>query len=224
MAARDAVDEQAGAVVTGRKVRGLDANQRRKQRRDDLLAAALRLFAEQGHPNVSIEQICQTAYVSTKSFYDLFDSKEECFLALFEQLSATVEDCIGRALREVKRAGPDRIDDVLAGFVRHLAADPHLLTVTFGESASISPAVDRQRRINRRHAATVIEHIWRDFGLVTANTEAIRPIAVGAIGGLFDIISDWLHDHDPALPEHVAVLRADLITYHRALHTGLTAS
>ena len=65
-----------GVTSAGRRVRGLDADQRRKQRRDQLLATTLDLLAAKGYQSVSIEQICQTAYVSTKSFYELFDSKD----------------------------------------------------------------------------------------------------------------------------------------------------
>jgi len=46
------------------------------------LTAAFELFARDGYVNTSIEQICQTAYVGNKAFYELFDSKEDCYLAL----------------------------------------------------------------------------------------------------------------------------------------------
>jgi Bacterial regulatory proteins, tetR family len=58
-----------------RTIRGLDADQRRAQRREQLLAAAFELFARDGYAKASIEEICQTAYVGNKAFYDLFDSK-----------------------------------------------------------------------------------------------------------------------------------------------------
>ena len=64
-----------------RTIRGMDAEQRRAQRREQLLAAAFELFARDGYANTSIEQICQTAYVGNKAFYDLFDSKEDCYIA-----------------------------------------------------------------------------------------------------------------------------------------------
>ena len=58
-----------------RTIRGLDAEERRAQRRAQLLDAALELFAANGYLNTSIEQLCQAAYVGTKAFYEVFDSR-----------------------------------------------------------------------------------------------------------------------------------------------------
>ena len=70
-----------------RTIRGLDAEQRRAERREQLLDAALKLFAANGYLGTSIEQICSTAYIGTKSFYELFSSREECYLALLQRTS-----------------------------------------------------------------------------------------------------------------------------------------
>lgn len=72
----------------------MDADQRRAQRRDQLLAAAFELFAQLGYVNTSIEQICQTAYVGNKAFYELFDSKEDCYLALMQETAARIEGLV----------------------------------------------------------------------------------------------------------------------------------
>src|SRR5439155_20896623 len=97
-----------GVASAGRRVRGLDADQRREQRRDQLLATTLELLATKGYQTVSIEQICQTAYVSTKSFYELFDSKEACYLALLTQVSEQIE----ARMQDVLRGAPSGLDEL----------------------------------------------------------------------------------------------------------------
>lgn len=91
------------SVPGGRRIRGLDAEQRRAQRRDQLLTAAFDLFAQDGYVNTSIEQICQTAYVGNKAFYELFDSKEDCFLALLNQIGDRLK---GEVEAELGRSAP----------------------------------------------------------------------------------------------------------------------
>src|SRR6266508_4521605 len=76
----------------GRRIRGLDAHQRQARRRADLLEATLELVATKGYANTSIEQICQTAFVGTKSFYEIFDSKEACYLAHIEETSRQISE------------------------------------------------------------------------------------------------------------------------------------
>ena len=212
-----------GVTSAGRRVRGLDADQRREQRRDQLLATALDLVATKGYQNVSIEQICQTAYVSTKSFYELFDSKEACYLALLTQVSEQIE----ARMQDVLRAGPSGLDELVAAFAHALVDDPRIAQVTFGAASGVSPAFERQRRVNRRWAASFLEAVWRQYDVTPPRRpRSRRPdlhrIAIGTIGGMFDLVADWLHDSDPAEPAHVATLIADLTAFHRIVCAGIT--
>jgi AcrR family transcriptional regulator len=132
----------------------MDAEQRRAQRREQLLAAAFELFARDGYANASIEQICQTAYVGNKAFYDLFDSKEDCYLALLRQVSERIEEQVTQAMQESVDVEEDEIvRRLLSAFAHTLVDDPRIAIVTFGEAAGISPRVEAQRRFSRRRRA-----------------------------------------------------------------------
>jgi AcrR family transcriptional regulator len=223
--------------IAGRRVRGLDAAQREAQRRDQLLDAAIELFASKGYPNVSIEQICKTAYVSTKSFYELFDGKEACYLTLFERIVAKLEARMEEALLAAPPpTEPGGVDALIAAFVRALVEDPRVPRVAFGESRAISPAVERQRRANRRWAATFMAAVWERYGITTAPGHGsgeprvssrvdskVDPhrIAVGAIGGMFDLVADWLQDADPTSSGDVESLVVDLTAFIRVVGNGL---
>lgn len=203
---------------TGRRVRGLDAAQRREQRRSDLISAALTLFAERGFLHVSIEELCQTAFVGTKSFYELFDNKEQCYLALFEGLAARL---LGDMAEAQSRFGADN-DRLIAAFVHRLTEDPRVPSVLFRRSTAVSPAVEAARRANRRSAATLVVHAWsaadppESFGVAE-----LTSVALGFVGGMFELITDWLHEHDPSVPADVARLVEDLTRFHATVRRGL---
>jgi AcrR family transcriptional regulator len=190
---------EARTTTRPRRIRGLDADERREQRRRQLLDAALDLFAEQGYASTSIEQICQTAYVGTKSFYELFDSKEACYLALLQRTSQEISERVVAVLDE---AAPDderlATRQLLGAFAHALVDDPRIARTTFGGAAGISPAIERQRRANRRWSAGFLEDVWARYGVATPRSEAgrrsLHRLAVGTIGGLFDLIVDWLDD------------------------------
>src|SRR5688572_8537866 len=80
-----------------RRVLGLDLEQRQQERRRLVLAAALELFGTQGYARTSIEQLCQTAGVGTNSFYDLFSSKEDVLIALYDELTTNLQDAVAQA-------------------------------------------------------------------------------------------------------------------------------
>jgi AcrR family transcriptional regulator len=125
-------------------------------------AAAFELFARDGYANTSIEEICQTVYVGNKAFYDLFNSKEDCYVALLRQVSERIEQQVAQAMRESADADEEElVRRLLSAFAHTLVDDARVAMVTFGVAAGISPRVEDQRRENRRWAASFIEGLCR---------------------------------------------------------------
>ncbi|MFF0609000.1 TetR/AcrR family transcriptional regulator [Nocardia tengchongensis] len=206
-----------------RRIRGLDADERSAQRRRQLLTAATELFARRSYSGTSIEQICQQAFVGTKGFYDHFDSKEACYTALLEQISTGIQQRVAEVAADTATADwPTRRATVLAAFVHAIADDPRLAKVTFGEAGGISPAVEAMRRSNRRWSAEFLEHQW----LQADPTEEPRllPLALATIGGMFELVADWLHHHDDGgAAESVDTLIADLERFVSVVDAGRAA-
>jgi len=214
---------RTSAQPSPRRIRGLDAEQRREQRREQLLAAAFELFARDGYANTSIEEICQTAYVGNKAFYDLFDSKEDCYVALLRQVSERIEEQVAQAMRESADADEEEtVRRVLAAFAHTLVDDPRVAMVTFGAAAGISPRVEAQRRENRRWAASFIESLWRR----NHRSDGINyhALAVATVGGLFETVTDFLHETDPPRPRTFDDLISDLTTFMSVVEAGIRAS
>lgn len=210
----------SSAQVPPRRIRGLDADQRRAQRHESLLDAALELFTTRGYQNTSIELLCQSASVSTKSFYKLFDSREDCFLALYDRTARQYRDHIGAALAEAPDDETSVTRHLLRAYVDMLAADPRKAQVTFGSARIITPATERARYDNRRWAAEFIEQVWRRYGI-----EGDRHrIATAVVGGMFDVIADWLvHLHaGPVDTAETHALVDDLTDFYTAVRRGLT--
>jgi AcrR family transcriptional regulator len=216
----------------GRVIRGLTAEQRKAERREQLLDAALDLIAAHGYLGTSIEQICSTAYVGTKSFYEVFDNREDCYVALLqrtsERLMADMMAVAGRAQGNERQAVPG----IVAAFAHALLDDPRVAKVTFGQAGGISKTVERQRRTNRRWAAGFLEQIWDRYDKVPdaedlerdePDLRARHAIAIGLVGGLFDLIADWLLDADPNVPDQVESLIEDLTSFYITVRRGLAA-
>jgi hypothetical protein len=124
------------------------------------------------------------------------------------------------ALRGAPADAAAAIPAVISAFAHALVDDPRLARVTFGQAAGISPAVERQRRTNRRWAAAFLESVWRQYKITDPAADRHR-VAVGTIGGMFDLVADWLLDADPTDPAAVTTLVTDLTTFHAVVTTGL---
>jgi AcrR family transcriptional regulator len=83
--------------------------ERREQTRDDLIAAAERLFVEGGFHATSLDQIAAAAGYTKGAVYSNFDAKEDLFFAVYERRAVEAE----RQMRELfagdVAAGLDRI-------------------------------------------------------------------------------------------------------------------
>ncbi len=84
----------------GRTYAGLSAPERRAERRERLLDAALELFGTAGFPKTTIPMLCSAAGVTARHFYDEFDSREALLRTLYDGIAEAVfEGSIGRAAR-----------------------------------------------------------------------------------------------------------------------------
>lgn len=205
----------------GRRIKGLDAAERQAERRRQLLDAALELFATKGYVNTSIEQICQTAFVGTKAFYELFDGKESCYLALLDDLSQQMTDRVVAAAADLPDDERAAARALVAAFAHAVVDDPRVARATFGQAGGISWAVEQKRRSNRRWAAEFLESVWAGFGLTPTGGGNLHVVAVGLVGGLFDLVVDWLHD--AAEVSDIESLIDGLTVFYETVSTGLSA-
>ncbi|MFS3128029.1 TetR/AcrR family transcriptional regulator [Nocardioides sp. Bht2] len=212
----------AGEAPRRRVIKGLDADQRRELRRQALLDSALDLFARQGYAATTIEQLCQHAYVATKSFYEVFESREACYHQLLIQVTQR-----SFAAAFASREGAEQTEEaisraLLSSLAGSFGNDIRTARVTFGEGAATSVAVERIRRENRRTIAAYIESIWAEF-----DVPGVLPgLSTGLVGGLLDIIADWSHsqsiDLDPAESSaQVEALSRRLTVFYGTLRAGM---
>ncbi len=107
-------------VPTGRH--GLPPNVVAAHQRERLLAATIDLVAKRGYRGTSVDHIVKAARVGYVAFYDLFEGKEDCFLAAFDRIAEEA-----RAEMEAAASGePEWADQVCAALralVAFLAAD-----------------------------------------------------------------------------------------------------
>lgn len=85
----------------------------RLRHRQEILSAALRLFAEKGFRNVSMQEIAAVAEFSTGTLYNFFANKEDLF---FEVLVASAEKAFELILPTLE--GPDDERRKLARFIQ----------------------------------------------------------------------------------------------------------
>lgn len=87
------------------------------------LEAAIAIFAEKGYPATTVDDLVVTAQIGVGSFYALFEGKEQCLLAAFEQILAEARQRIAEATGH-GATWADRICLGLQEMLSAIAAEP----------------------------------------------------------------------------------------------------
>ncbi|MEX2449208.1 MAG: TetR/AcrR family transcriptional regulator [Solirubrobacterales bacterium] len=106
MADSRSLSERLSKLPTGRHLIPRDfVSQNQRER---MLLATAELVAERGYQKTTIELIAKTARVALSTFYEQFSSKEECFLAAFDESIAAAGEVFAELL-DTERPWADQI-------------------------------------------------------------------------------------------------------------------
>jgi AcrR family transcriptional regulator len=128
--------EEQIAVPTGRH--GLPADVVAAHQRDRLLSAAIELVAKRGYRGTSIDHILKRAQVGYVAFYELFEGKEDCFLAAFERIVADTRAELAEAV-SAEMPWPEQICRGLSKLIELMAAHPGRARVALVEVQAAGP-------------------------------------------------------------------------------------
>jgi AcrR family transcriptional regulator len=110
-----------------------------QNQRERMLLATAELVAERGYRRTTIELIARTARVALTTFYEHFESKEECFLAAFdENLDAAAE--VFAELVDPELDWTDQVSTGLEVFLEMVATETPRATLCLVEAQAAGPA------------------------------------------------------------------------------------
>ena len=116
--------------------------------RTRLLEAAAAVFARAGYADASAEAIAREAGMSKATFYEHFDNKEECILALFDQAASETLEAMAKAVSAAGQDSRKRMEAGAKAFLEMLAEHPNetqtLLVEIIGAG---DPGADRRDNV-----------------------------------------------------------------------------
>ncbi len=123
----------------GRQGAHVEEMQRRR-----LLLATVEVLAEEGFENASIGRICKRAGVSRRTFYELFEEREECLLLAFD---STIKRIAHRVVAGYEEGSSwcERVRNALVALLEILDAEPHLARALLIETPKAGPMIAERR-------------------------------------------------------------------------------
>jgi AcrR family transcriptional regulator len=158
-----------------------------------ILAAMVRESADRGAAGVTVAHVVARAGVSRRTFYEMFEDREDCFVAAFD-------DALERVRRASKAADDpsgdwvQRLRGAIGVTLASLDADRRAgLLLIVGSLRAGPHALERRARM----VAQLVAFVDRGRAEAKAGTELPELTAEGLVGGALAIVSARLVRDDP---------------------------
>ena len=179
----------------------------RTERRAQLLAAAQRVFAENGYHAAAMDEIAEVAGVSKPVLYQHFPGKLDLYIALLE---SHVDELVKRVQTALDSTTENRqrVPATVGAFFDFVSEDAGAFRMVFESDLRGEPAV--QEAVDRATSASVdaiTETITADAGL---DEDKARLLAVGLVGMSQVSARFWLQHHQSMSQEEAVALTANL--------------
>lgn len=177
----------AAAPANKRHYRGSAVEERRAQRRQQLIDAAIQVYGHNGYRHSGVKQVCDAAGLTQRYFYESFAHSDELLIACYEQAARWMrEDNMAAA----KAAGKDpvaRSRAMLLAYFQRLKDNPTIGRLLLIEIRGISPAVDEAIETALKATSDDIARV-----LARPGQHFDELLQAGILGGVIHIALHWM--------------------------------
>lgn len=177
-----------------------------EERRRELLACAMRLFAEEGYDNVSVRAVARAAHVAPGLAYHYFDSKERMFAEAIEDYARRCAEGVCEVLGERGVPLDEKLERALETGARHGGYPYAEFFHAQGHGALHDRLSLAMCEVVRPHLREALEADAAERGVATRDADELAAIMVYGCVGLAS---------GPGMPDDCALAAAR--RYIRAL-------
>jgi AcrR family transcriptional regulator len=168
-----------------------------------MLNAAARVVSEYGYSKMSVARVAGGARVSRRTFYDVFEDREDCFLAIFEDALARASEGVRGAYTSDDTSRGDRgnawcerVRAALTELLTFFDEEPQVASLLVVDALAAGPRVlERRAQVLKGLSAALQED-----GSRAGNGKKIAPLTgEGVVGGVFGVLHTRLSQNDPGM-------------------------
>src|SRR5690242_13928807 len=124
--------------------------------RERLITALAESIEEKGYRDTTVADVVRIARTSRRTFYEQFEDRDACFLALFDATNDDTMNAIAAAVRPDRPLG-EQVDVALEAYTDSVTAHPDLYKSFVRELPGLGqPGADRQLAVIERFAELLI--------------------------------------------------------------------
>ena len=177
-------------MTATRRYGGQTREERRRERRDRLIVAAIALYGRQGYRNCGVRAVCQEAALTERYFYESFANSEALLGAALDHVTDHLVGDLRTVASDPEISLVDRAQARLRAYYSAIREHPDAARVFLIEITGVSPAID----LAFDHAIDRLSELILD----TYDPDRFGPAAIdpllrrGVAGGLLHIALAWI--------------------------------
>lgn len=172
--------------------------------RVEILRGASEAFGR-GYAATSVEDICEAAGVSRRTFYRSFRNKDEVFEALFD----TAAIVLVQSMRDAAQAAAtplEKVDAAIHAFLRtHAQAGPVAATLVLESLRPDSPLAERRKQVTAGLAAMIEEE------MAALGRERVDPLLVRGLVAALEHVAVTLYTEGRVTEARIRRLRRVMV-------------
>jgi AcrR family transcriptional regulator len=176
------------------------------RRRRQLLDVALRVFAERGFHDTSMNDVAEAAGVTKPVLYQHFRSKRELFGELLADVGRALQDAITKAVTAAETSR-QMVDLGFAAYFRYVHAHRDAFALFYGHGFASD---DEFAALVQQVEDTLAELVAGFIEIEGLGTEQRRLLGHGIVGMIHGASTHWLKGAGDTDPDDVAGQLADL--------------
>ncbi|MEV0720264.1 TetR/AcrR family transcriptional regulator, partial [Asanoa sp. NPDC050611] len=162
--------------------------------RERLLKGLHRAIEERGYRETTIADIVRHARASRSTFYQVYETKDDCLLALMEAANAAL---MRRIVSAVDPTAPwqSQTRQAVLAYIGHVTASPELSLCWIREFPSLGPVAGRVRRETMNALADLVQRLTANEPFRRAGRAPVsRSLALVILGGLRELTATVLEE------------------------------
>lgn len=197
-------------MASSRKARlygGMDAEERRTERRLKLIDAAVEVYGEVGYRGATVKAICEAAELTERYFYESFANSEALLIAAYGHVVGHLHAEMTAAAAAAGDDAEARLRAALTLYFTRLKQHPKPARVFLLEISGISPAVDAVKHDAGRVFSDILAPPRRDSKRGD-NAATAALLSIGMVGAVISIALRWVSRQYPQPIEDVVAIAA----------------
>ena len=200
----------------GRRYGGVDPQDRQRQRQARLIEAGLAVFGDQGYHHSTVRDVCGRAQLTSRYFYESFDSMEALFRAVYISVNRELMQATVLTLAQCEPQPEKLAEAALRTFLTFVRDDPRRARVALIDALNAGEGM-----------ASVTDQTTQDFAhLIAGFMQQMFPrlaqhkldhlmMASGLVGACTRVTTQWVVDKCRTPLEDV--LRNVLMLFHATI-------